>query len=206
VSLAAFRGLLGMAEAAAIPAGMKTIGEWFPDRERSVAVGWFNAGTSLGAVIAPVLAALVAGPMAGRPPLSSPARWACCLLPRGIGSIARPVAPYVTAEELAEIRDGQRPVPTGTTSLRAIAATAFLGHCRAALSGRTRVADLLLLDPALSPRSGDGHHPDRSVRLGAVSGGGCGRRAGRLSGALAATLARAQPRRVAHCGHCLGAV
>jgi ACS family hexuronate transporter-like MFS transporter len=63
-------GLLGMAEAAAIPAGMKTIGEWFPDRERSVAVGWFNAGTSLGAVIAPVLAALVAKPMAGRRPLS----------------------------------------------------------------------------------------------------------------------------------------
>jgi ACS family hexuronate transporter-like MFS transporter len=70
MSLAAFRGLLGMAEAAAIPAGMKTIGEWFPDRERSVAVGWFNAGTSLGAVIAPVLAALVAKIMAGRRPLS----------------------------------------------------------------------------------------------------------------------------------------
>ncbi len=48
-----FRGLLGMTEAAAVPAGIKAIATWFPARERSVAVGWFNAGTSLGALIAP---------------------------------------------------------------------------------------------------------------------------------------------------------
>ncbi|UAJ12083.1 MFS transporter [Glacieibacterium megasporae] len=52
-SLAAFRGLLGLSEAAAIPSGIKAIAEWFPARERSVAVGWFNAGTSLGALLAP---------------------------------------------------------------------------------------------------------------------------------------------------------
>jgi ACS family hexuronate transporter-like MFS transporter len=51
--LAGFRGLLGMSEAAVIPAGMKAIAEWFPARERSVATGWFNAGTSLGAMLAP---------------------------------------------------------------------------------------------------------------------------------------------------------
>ena len=55
LSLAAFRAALGFSEAAAIPAGMKTIAAWFPDRERSVATGWFNAGTSLGAVLAPPL-------------------------------------------------------------------------------------------------------------------------------------------------------
>jgi len=53
MSLAFFRGLLGMTEAAVIPSGMKAIAEWFPARERSVATGWFNAGTSLGAMIAP---------------------------------------------------------------------------------------------------------------------------------------------------------
>lgn len=53
LGLAFFRGLLGMSEAAAIPSGMKAIAEWFPARERSVATGWFNAGTSLGALIAP---------------------------------------------------------------------------------------------------------------------------------------------------------
>src|SRR6516165_4663139 len=51
-SLAFFRGLLGLSEAAAIPAGIKAISEWFPAKERSVAVGYFNAGTSLGALLA----------------------------------------------------------------------------------------------------------------------------------------------------------
>lgn len=55
VGFAVFRGLLGMSEAAAIPSGMKAIAEWFPARERSVATGWFNAGTSLGALLAPPL-------------------------------------------------------------------------------------------------------------------------------------------------------
>ncbi len=53
VSLAFFRGLLGVSEAAAIPAGIKAVSEWFPARDRSVAIGFFNAGTSLGAAIAP---------------------------------------------------------------------------------------------------------------------------------------------------------
>lgn len=53
LGLAFFRGLLGFAESAAVPSGIKAIAEWFPARQRSVAVGWFNAGTSLGALIAP---------------------------------------------------------------------------------------------------------------------------------------------------------
>ena len=55
IGLAVFRGLLGLSEAAAIPAGIKAISEWFPAKERSVAVGYFNAGTSLGALLAPPL-------------------------------------------------------------------------------------------------------------------------------------------------------
>lgn len=60
LSLALYRGLLGLFEAAAIPSGIKAVAEWFPARERSVAVGWFNAGTSLGALIAPPVVAAVA--------------------------------------------------------------------------------------------------------------------------------------------------
>lgn len=59
LSLAFFRALLGMSEAAAIPSGMKAIAEWFPARERSVATGWFNAGTSLGALLAPPIVVAV---------------------------------------------------------------------------------------------------------------------------------------------------
>jgi MFS transporter, ACS family, hexuronate transporter len=55
LSLAVFRGGLGLTEAAAIPAGVKAISEWFPAQERSVAMGFFNIGTSLGAMLAPPL-------------------------------------------------------------------------------------------------------------------------------------------------------
>jgi len=54
-SLALFRGFLGLTEAAGIPAGVKATTEWFPAKERSVAIGWFNVGSSIGAVLAPPL-------------------------------------------------------------------------------------------------------------------------------------------------------
>src|SRR6478609_10252909 len=54
-TLAFFRGLLGLTEAAGIPAGVKATTEWFPARERSVAIGWFNIGSSIGALCAPPL-------------------------------------------------------------------------------------------------------------------------------------------------------
>lgn len=54
-SLAVFRGLLGVFEGAVIPAGMKAVSDWFPDKERSVATGWFNTGTAIGSMLAPPL-------------------------------------------------------------------------------------------------------------------------------------------------------
>jgi ACS family hexuronate transporter-like MFS transporter len=54
-ALAAFRAMLGVSEAAIFPAGMKTISQWFPANERSVATGWLNTGTSVGAMLAPPL-------------------------------------------------------------------------------------------------------------------------------------------------------
>ena len=60
ISFAVFRFLLGATEAAAIPAGMKAIAEWFPKRERSIATGYFNAGTSFGALLAPPLVGALA--------------------------------------------------------------------------------------------------------------------------------------------------
>lgn len=59
VGLAVFRGILGMSEAAVIPAGVKASTEWFPARERAAAIGWVNVGTALGAVLAvPIVAGL----------------------------------------------------------------------------------------------------------------------------------------------------
>lgn len=51
--LAFFRGLLGATEAAAIPAGSKTVSLWFPPRERPMATGAFQIGTSFGSILAP---------------------------------------------------------------------------------------------------------------------------------------------------------
>jgi ACS family hexuronate transporter-like MFS transporter len=46
---------LGLGESGAFPASLKAIAEWFPQRERALAAGIFNAGTNLGAIIAPAL-------------------------------------------------------------------------------------------------------------------------------------------------------
>lgn len=47
------RSLLGLGEAGNFPAAIKAVAEWFPKQERALATGIFNAGTNVGAVIAP---------------------------------------------------------------------------------------------------------------------------------------------------------
>ena len=49
------RFFLGAGEAGNFPAAIKTVAEWFPPRERALATGIFNAGTNVGAVLAPPL-------------------------------------------------------------------------------------------------------------------------------------------------------
>lgn len=54
------RFLLGVGEGGGFPAATKAVAEWFPIRERSLAMGIINAGTAVGAVIAPpVIAAII---------------------------------------------------------------------------------------------------------------------------------------------------
>lgn len=43
---------LGIGEAGNYPAAVKTVAEWFPQKERALATGLFNAGTSIGVVAA----------------------------------------------------------------------------------------------------------------------------------------------------------
>ena len=47
---------LGIGEAGNFPAAMKAVAEWFPKKERALATGIFNAGTSVGVVMALLLA------------------------------------------------------------------------------------------------------------------------------------------------------
>ena len=53
------RFLLGMGEGGGFPAATRAVAEWFPAKERATAMGIINAGTAVGAVIAPPLIALV---------------------------------------------------------------------------------------------------------------------------------------------------
>lgn len=55
--LAFMRAIMGFSEASAIPAGIKTASTWFPAKERGIAAGVFNMGTSFGAMLAPPLIA-----------------------------------------------------------------------------------------------------------------------------------------------------
>jgi ACS family hexuronate transporter-like MFS transporter len=55
-----FRMLLGATEPANFPAGIKAVTEWFPVRERALAVGIFNAGTALGSAFAIPVVSLIA--------------------------------------------------------------------------------------------------------------------------------------------------
>ncbi len=54
-AFAGLRGLLGLAEGSANPAGMKATAEWFPAKERGLAGGVFNIGASVGSMLAPPL-------------------------------------------------------------------------------------------------------------------------------------------------------
>lgn len=55
------RGLLGLGEAGNFPAAVKAVAEWFPKKERALATGIFNSGTSIGAVVAPVMVPWILG-------------------------------------------------------------------------------------------------------------------------------------------------
>ena len=49
------RFFLGLGEAGNFPAAIKTVAEWFPQSERSLATGIFNSGANVGAIVAPAL-------------------------------------------------------------------------------------------------------------------------------------------------------
>jgi ACS family hexuronate transporter-like MFS transporter len=60
-SLLLSRFLLGVGEGGGFPAATKAVAEWFPARERSLAMGIINAGTAIGAVVAPPAIAAILG-------------------------------------------------------------------------------------------------------------------------------------------------
>jgi ACS family hexuronate transporter-like MFS transporter len=100
------RFFLGLGEAGNFPAAIKTVADWFPQRERSLATGIFNSGANLGAIVAPALI----------PWVTLRFGWRAAFLSTGIFSMAwiiwwywqyrRPREhPTLTGEELSHIYD-----------------------------------------------------------------------------------------------------
>ena len=55
-----FRFLLGVFEPGSFTGGVKAVGEWFPMRDRALAIGIFNAGTAIGSVAAAPIVSVIA--------------------------------------------------------------------------------------------------------------------------------------------------
>ncbi len=50
---------LALGESGAFPASLAAVAEWFPTRERTLAIGLFNAGSNIGAILAPLIVPFV---------------------------------------------------------------------------------------------------------------------------------------------------
>jgi MFS transporter, ACS family, hexuronate transporter len=54
-SFAAARFGLGIGESGNFPSGIRAVTDWFPQKERAFAIGIFNAGANIGAIVTPLL-------------------------------------------------------------------------------------------------------------------------------------------------------
>jgi MFS transporter, ACS family, hexuronate transporter len=113
VSFAAARFGLGIGESGNFPSAIRAVTDWFPQRERALAIGIFNAGANVGAIITPLLV----------PALVLAFGWRAAFYLTGILGVAWLIAwwffyrhpdedKHVSAEELAWIR--QDPPDPGT--------------------------------------------------------------------------------------------
>lgn len=55
LSMGACRFMLGLGEAGIWPAASKAVSEWFPSRERALAIGLYTMGATIGATVAPYI-------------------------------------------------------------------------------------------------------------------------------------------------------
>lgn len=116
LGLVVVRFLLGMAEAAHFPAAIKAVAMWFPQQERALATGIFNAGTALGVIASPltVWLAVAFGWQFAFVAIGGAGLLWLVFWQRGFNAPERHAK--LSAEELAHIRAGQ-PVQEATIKL-----------------------------------------------------------------------------------------
>jgi ACS family hexuronate transporter-like MFS transporter len=115
LGLVVVRFLLGLAEAAHFPAAIKAVAMWFPQQERALATGLFNAGTALGVIASPltVWLALTFGWQAAFVAIGAAGLLWLAFWARGFHAPEQ--HPHLTQAEAAHISAGQ---PPGEQALR----------------------------------------------------------------------------------------
>jgi len=108
VSFALARSTLGFWEAGVFPASIKAVADWFPRKERALATGIFNAGTSLGATVTPLVTPWITARWGWRWAFASIGAVGAVWLFWWLAFYRKPEEePRVSQEELAYIRADQ---------------------------------------------------------------------------------------------------
>jgi ACS family hexuronate transporter-like MFS transporter len=125
------RVLLGAVEPANFPAGAKAVSEWFPMRERALAVGIFNSGTAIGACAAAPLVAWITLHLGWRYTFVAGAGLSAAWVVLWLLVYRLPREhPRLSAMELSLIEDGAAPpVPRSAVPLRRILAIREVWGC-----------------------------------------------------------------------------
>jgi ACS family hexuronate transporter-like MFS transporter len=100
---------LGLAESAAYPGAVKAVAEWFPRRDRALAVGFLNAGANVGVMMTPIVGIMVAALYGWQSAFYVTGAIGFLVLIGWLSMFRQPREhPKVTAEELAYIeQDGE---------------------------------------------------------------------------------------------------
>jgi ACS family hexuronate transporter-like MFS transporter len=111
------RFTMGLGESGGFPASLKAVSEWFPQKERALAVGVFNAGSNIGAIITPLVV----------PAITLAWGWRAAFVATGAATFVWLIAwlamyrsplvhKKVTAPELAYIHSGEDSVARTTSA------------------------------------------------------------------------------------------
>jgi ACS family hexuronate transporter-like MFS transporter len=114
---ALMRFTLGLGESGGFPSSLKSVSEWFPQKERAFAVGIFNAGSNVGAIVTPLVV----------PAITLTWGWRAAFVVTGVATSVwlvvwlmtyrRPeLHKKVSAAELAHIRSSDEPAAQTTTA------------------------------------------------------------------------------------------
>ena len=111
------RFTLGLGESGSFPSSLKAVSEWFPQNERALAVGVFNAGSNIGAIVTPLVV----------PAITLAWGWRAAFIATGVVTFVWLIAwlamyrspafhKRVTPEELSYIRAGEAPAKAASIS------------------------------------------------------------------------------------------